>query len=111
MIQNLVIFHFEVVFDRNFEEKPLVAIAGSIQHFDDLFVVKMIDLQNRYFEWKITFLAMEIVYNIPWSGKRPCSIDAMIGGGGFPRPAGGNFGPDFPLTDLYPILTLQPGYH
>ena len=35
----------------------------------------------------------------------------MIGGGGFPRPAGGNFGPDFPLTDLYPILTLQPGYY
>ena len=35
----------------------------------------------------------------------------MIGGGGLPRPAGGNFGPVFPFTDLYPILTLQPGYY
>ena len=63
MIQILVIFHFEVVFDQNFEEKLLVAI-DSIQHFDDLSVAKTIDLQKRYFVFKTYFVKQIIGINL-----------------------------------------------
>ena len=53
MFQTLVIFHFEVVFDQNSEEKLLV--VGLIQYFDGLSVVKTIDLWKRYFTLEIVF--------------------------------------------------------